>query len=120
MTIDERVLSNLLTLDDGSGFVGELVEGFVRDGETNLSLVDEAVKERDYEGFRDAVHALKGSAGELGATLLVDLCVKSEALKPFDLETGRIRKAADELHRLFDRSCHTLTELVEQRRDAVT
>jgi two-component system sensor histidine kinase RpfC len=114
------VLSNILALEDGSGFVRELVEGFVRDGERNLEAVHEAVKERDYERYRDAVHALKGSAGELGATLLVELCIRSEALKPFDLETGRIAKAADELRQLFDRSCHTLTELVEHRRDAMT
>jgi len=83
--IDEIVLENLLHLGAGTKFFKELIEGFTSDGERIMNELQESVTLRDYLKLQDAIHALRGSAGELGASKLVRLCFQVERIKPYEM-----------------------------------
>lgn len=84
-TLDRQALDNLANLGSGIEFVSDLVDGFLLDSKTMLSQAGEAITEQDYLGFREAVHALKGGAAELGGIEFVQLCSKAEKLKPYEM-----------------------------------
>jgi two-component system sensor histidine kinase RpfC len=87
--VDEEKLRSLLQLGGGSGFFDDLVGVFLQDGERALDAIAQALAERDYPALRAALHALRGSASELGASRIVALCVELRALKPFELASDR-------------------------------
>jgi two-component system sensor histidine kinase RpfC len=118
--LDEFVLGNLLRLGSGAGFVKELAEGFAQDGEQTLALVRSAWQDRDWPRFRDAIHALKGSAGELGGVMLVRRCLEAEAIKPYEFDSPRTQDLIAEIEQTFVATCAALTEYLARQRDAVT
>ncbi|MHB8766586.1 MAG: ATP-binding protein [Deferrisomatales bacterium] len=74
--LDDEILRGLQDLDRNSGFVPELVEVFLADGEQALRGLARAGAAGDREGVRDLVHALKSSAGTIGALALQEACVE--------------------------------------------
>lgn len=84
-TLDRQALDNLATLGSGIEFVEDLIEGFRLDSQTLMEHAFQAVDEHDYLGFREALHALKGIAAELGGIAFVQLCNKAEKLKPYEM-----------------------------------
>jgi len=86
--LDQHKLASLRQLDGGSGFFVELLEGFQRDAETSVSAIAEALADGDYPRMRHAVHALLGSAGEVGALRLVSDAQKFRGLRPFELDSA--------------------------------
>ncbi len=118
--IDEYALDNLRQLGAGTEFIKELIEGFARDGERIMAELDAATVAQDYSRFRDAVHGLKGSAGELGGAQLVELCLKAERLKPYQVGTPEFLSLAEQIKTTFDSTCVALTQYAGRQRDAVT
>ncbi|MEJ2407373.1 MAG: ATP-binding protein [Candidatus Thiodiazotropha sp.] len=84
-SLDRQALDNLANLGSGLEFVAELVDVFSIDSKVMLKHADDAIGEKNYLGFREAVHALKGGAAELGGIELVQLCNKAEKLKPYEM-----------------------------------
>lgn len=72
---DPSVLAELLDLGDESDreFVIELVEIFLRDAPSRVRAVVDCAERGDLDGVEAAAHALKGSAGNLGAVLVREL-----------------------------------------------
>ncbi len=68
-----------------AGFVADLVAGFLADGEKLIAAMAAATREADYKGFREHVHALKGSAGSLGAVALFERCREVSQVAPREL-----------------------------------
>ena len=68
-----------------SGFVADLIAGFVADGEKLVAAMRITVADADYKGFREKVHALKGSAGSLGADILYKRCREVSQVAPREL-----------------------------------
>jgi two-component system sensor histidine kinase RpfC len=68
-----------------SGFVVDLVAGFLADGEKLVAAMSASVAEADYKGFREQVHALKGSAGSIGAEALYEKCREVSQVAPREL-----------------------------------
>jgi two-component system sensor histidine kinase RpfC len=66
----------------------------------------------DYLGYREGLHALKGSATELGAEKLVELCQKCEALKPYDIGTDKIKTLVHQLEHDFTNTVSALGKAV--------
>jgi len=99
--LDESVLRRLEALSSTAGFVDSLVEGFITDGGRNLGDLESSVRQRDYPAMRDAAHSLRGSAAEIGARRVVDLCRAIESLKPFDMPTDKASDLAIDLQRAF-------------------
>ncbi len=83
-----------------SGFVADLVAGFVTDGEKLVAAMSESVREADYKGFREQVHALKGSAGSLGAEALYKKCREVSQVVPRELPVSA-EKLVQEIERSF-------------------
>lgn len=118
--LDEYALHRLGQLGSGPDFIRELVEGFARDGEHLMQELQEAASQRDFPRFHDAVHALKGSAGELGAVLLVRLCAEGMSLKPYELGSSKPIALAARIKEAFDATCAALTEYVDRQQNAMT
>lgn len=104
---DEAVINELTLLGGGNQFIQLLINGFREDGKKHLALIKQTAKD-DFLGYRESLHALKGSATELGATRLVELCVQGEALKPYDTGTAIIHSLTDQIEHTFSRSVSVL------------
>jgi HPt (histidine-containing phosphotransfer) domain-containing protein len=57
-----------------------LVDTFVSDSTVRLADLATALEDGDPEAFRRAAHSLKGSAGNLGAKSLMELCLQLERI----------------------------------------
>ena len=108
---NETVLHELSLLGDEPNFIKDLVENFIGDGTRHIERISDAAS-NDYLEFREALHALKGSSVELGANKLVDICLKCEALKPYDIGTDRIQSMVSEITRVFNLTAEALSAAV--------
>jgi two-component system sensor histidine kinase RpfC len=108
---NETILHELSLLGDEPYFIKDLVENFIGDGTRHIERISDAAS-HDYLEFREALHALKGSSAELGTTKLVDICLKCEALKPYDIGTDRIQSMVSEITRVFNLTAESLSAAV--------
>jgi two-component system sensor histidine kinase RpfC len=110
---DESVLGELSLLGDDPGFIKALVGDFIGDGSRHIERINNAVS-HDYPELREALHALKGSSSEMGANKLVEICLKGEALKPYDIGTDQIEAMAREISRIFKLTSEALSAAVSE------
>lgn len=88
------------------------MELFVGDAEPRLAALREAVGSGDAEGVEQAAHALKGSAGNMGARRMSEICAglqdagvsgdlsgAEDLLTRLEEEYHRVRPALEELTR---------------------
>jgi len=68
--------------------------------------------EDDYPEYRENLHALKGSATELGAGRLVDICLEAESLKPYEIGSEKIAHLYSRLEKIFDNTVSALNSAV--------
>jgi two-component system sensor histidine kinase RpfC len=94
-----------------SGFVADLIAGFNADGEKLVAAMRESVLEADYKGFREHVHALKGSAGSLGAEGLYEKCREVSQVAPRELPV-KAEKLLQEIERTFIATREALDDYV--------
>jgi len=66
----------------------------------------------DYLEYRENLHALKGSATELGAGKLVASCTEAEALKPYDMGSDRIIQMSLYIEEVFNNTVTALNNAV--------
>jgi two-component system sensor histidine kinase RpfC len=83
-----------------AGFVADLVQGFLADGEKLVAAMGASMREADYKGFREHVHALKGSAGSLGAVGLFEKCREVSQVAPRELPV-KAEGLLEEIERSF-------------------
>ncbi|MGH8106697.1 MAG: Hpt domain-containing protein, partial [Arenimonas sp.] len=69
------VLSDLASMQLGSEFLSDFVEQCLRDIGQCLTDFQEKCRASDWDGARDAAHAMKGIAANLGAESLSEQCV---------------------------------------------
>ena len=117
--VDVAKLHALLDLGGDTRFFEELVTGFLRDSRRSLQKMAVALQDRDYPMLREAIHALRGSASELGATHLVELCATLRTLKPFDLGTTRAAEMLNALQHAYTATATLLADF-QSRRDEST
>lgn len=66
-----------------------LLDTFFEDSVGRLDDLESALSEQDPEAFRRAAHSFKGSAGNLAAQDLANLCLKAETMgQEKDLSAG--------------------------------
>jgi two-component system sensor histidine kinase RpfC len=94
-----------------SGFVADLVAGFLADGEKLVAAMSVSVREADYKGFREQVHALKGSAGSIGAEALYEKCREVSQVVPRELPV-KAEKLVPEIERSFAATRSALDDYV--------
>jgi two-component system sensor histidine kinase RpfC len=113
--VDKHVLRDLEQLSNDPTFVERLTRGFRSDTERIVKSISDALAARRYEDVKDAAHALKGGAGSVGASQLVQLAIRFEKAS-YDLL--RIRSAAwmEELTHAANVALAALDQHVEARR----
>jgi HPt (histidine-containing phosphotransfer) domain-containing protein len=113
--VDVMVLEDLGRLSTDSTFVERLLRGFQADTERLVSAISDALAARHYEAVKDAAHALKGGAGSVGATQLMQLAIR---LEKASYETLRVRAISwmEELARAVSLTQEALEQHLEDRR----
>lgn len=114
--VDSNVLRDLDKLSKDPKFVERLVRGFRSDVDRLVKSISDGLAARRYEEVKEAAHALKGGAGSVGASQLVQLAVRLENASPDLLRT----KAAAWIEELAHAASAALTVLdhhVEDRQN---
>jgi two-component system sensor histidine kinase RpfC len=113
--VDHGVLEDLGRLSSDPTFVERLLRGFHSDTQRLLQTISDALAARRYEDVKDAAHALKGGAGSVGATQLVQLAIRFEKSS---YDTLRVRASAwmEELTNAANAAHAALEQHLEERR----
>jgi len=91
----------LCDLETGaSGFVAEMNADFPTDTAARLQHLRRAAANADSSGVRAAVHAIRGSAREMGADAIVKLCLEIESKAP-DPIASNVKDRIQELEACF-------------------
>ncbi len=104
---DHMMLHELHLLGDGPEFIQSLIENFDISGKKHIHKIKHALHD-DYLEYRESLHALKGSATELGGNKLVEVCLDAEALKPYDLGSEKIKSLAEKTEDTFNKTITAL------------
>jgi two-component system sensor histidine kinase RpfC len=112
--LDRTILSDLSKLSSDPTFVDRLIVGFKSDCNRLMNDLTGALAARRYEAAKDAAHALKGGAGGVGASQLLQFAIRIEKATH---ETLRLKAAqwTDELQRLSTRTQAALDEHISER-----
>ncbi len=78
--LNDATLASLEIMGKRSMFIPELIHGFLQDTERLLGDMETALREKKYGDFKDLVHAMKGSAGSVGAQALYDICASARGM----------------------------------------
>ena len=105
--IDKKAIYELGKLGGGEPFIQKLILCFKEDGHKHISILKMAVVD-DYLRYRESLHALKGSAAEIGATRLSELCLQSEGLKPYEIGTSSMCNLVTEIEATFSKTVESL------------
>ncbi len=112
--LNDATLASLEIMGQHSTFISELIRGFLSDTERLLDDMNRAIREKRYSEFRDIAHAMKGSAGSVGAQALYDLCTVISGVSDDLLR----KQAASYLHDLvtqYESARHDLLNYLEKR-----
>ena len=113
--IDQNTLRDLEELGNGINFLSDLVTGFLKDGDNLIKRLEKALKNRNQDQFHDLAHALKGSAGSVGASQLHHYA--AAACKLVSLrESSTAEKIVTDLHSLFQDARIALLDYLNERR----
>lgn len=105
---DELERLQLLAGDDGN-FMRDMIANFERDAEQDVNGLEAAVARRDWQGFRDSAHALKGAALYLGLTQLAALSAEAQHFDQQAFERHAIEKIQS-IKRAVDAALKVLRE----------
>ena len=113
--VDRNVLRDLDRLSNDPTFVERLVRGFRSDSERLVKSMSGALAARRYEEVKEIAHALKGGAGSVGATQLVQLAIRIETAS-HDLLRHKAAAWMEELAHAANTVLAVLDQHVEDRR----
>lgn len=75
LLLNERTLHHLGLLGErNDGFINDIIHGFIAEGVRLVEAMQAALARREYVTFKELAHALKGSAGNVGAEELFGIC----------------------------------------------
>lgn len=114
-TLNTTTLNNLESLGQHSDFLQRLILGFLEDTETLLGKMQQTLLKQRYNEFKDLAHALKGSAGSVGADALHRLAA---GIGPLTHEELRIHASArmHEIVNAYESARFELRNYLEARR----
>jgi two-component system sensor histidine kinase RpfC len=108
--VDQSVLASYSSMKQGNDLLKRIIEAFKLDGLSHLDTLLSSAND-DYLYYRESLHALRGSASELGASYLVTLCRQAEELKPTDIGTAPLIELCHEIESVFNATITILDEL---------
>jgi two-component system sensor histidine kinase RpfC len=115
---DNIVLQELDVLGDDPDFIKTLLRNFEKEGAQHVQNI-EKFSHDDYIGYRDSLHALKGSATELGANRLAEVCLEGEALKPYDMDSKKIQQMSEQIAEVFEKTIAALNDAAMAEEDNI-
>jgi two-component system, sensor histidine kinase RpfC len=115
--LDEHRLNELRSLSPNGATLSGFVEAFEGDGVAELVRIREASASSRLADVRDSIHALKGSAGSIGARKLFALCA---AIETWDdrILVERLPRAMPEIAEIHASACSALQAYLAQQRSA--
>jgi two-component system sensor histidine kinase RpfC len=73
--LSENTLRQLQLLGEKDDyFMSSIIQGFIEENEQLLQAMHAALLKKEYVAFRELAHTMKGSAGNIGAQVLFQLC----------------------------------------------
>ena len=72
--VDLSVINELSSFSNENDFINTLIYSFITDAKSLLSAMEKALSENNFESYLEYAHALKGSAGSIGALEIYNLC----------------------------------------------
>lgn len=97
---DDVMFNELLLLDRDPSFIRRLINGFIADGEKHVGRIVVAAYD-DYLELRESLHALRGSASELGANRLSEICKQAEEYKPYDIGSAELVALSKQIQLIY-------------------
>lgn len=92
--IDTSRLANLKSLGGDDAFVVDTLQEYLRDARVLIEEIASAASAADLTAFREGMHALRGTSGNVGAQALRHACETQKGLSRSDLQ----RHGADCVH----------------------
>jgi len=86
--LDWSIIRRLRNFSSDEGFVLEILQDFTADAEALLKDIDAAIAARDPVAFRDKIHALRGTSGNVGAEAIRRLCQELTGITADDLQNN--------------------------------
>jgi two-component system, sensor histidine kinase RpfC len=119
--LDAEVISDIARISNDPTFVERLIDGFRSDSLRLAAEISDALVKRKYEAVKDAAHALRGGAGSIGATQLLQF---AQRLEKSNHEAMRLKSSqwTDELQQITLQTNNALNEhlLQRQRQDSAS
>jgi len=113
--LDPVVMGELANFSSDPTFVERLIRGFRSDCERLVAQLLDGLAQRKYEAVKDAAHALRGGAGSVGATQLMQFATRVDKATH---DTLRIKASAwsEELGQVVERTYAALDAHLELER----
>jgi two-component system sensor histidine kinase RpfC len=112
--LNDATLASLEIMGRRSTFIPELIHGFLKDTERLLGDMETAMRAKKYADFKDLVHAMKGSAGSVGAQALYDICASMHRL-PDEVFRNKASSFMHDLVTQYESARYELLAYLERR-----
>jgi len=106
-----------MEVDGGDGIVLELIDSFQNDTAIRFVRLHYAVARLDGAGVKAEAHAVRGSARQMGAEALADLCQAVEAGAP-EMNWPELEYQVKQAEVRFAEARNAMSEYVKARRRA--
>lgn len=83
--IDFAAMRRLSEIANDPNFIEHITRSFINDYEKLIKQLHASLENRDWLGFTDTAHALKGNAMYLGGNLLAKYCAEAQTIDPDEL-----------------------------------
>ena len=113
--IDPVTISELVTLGGKEDFLEKLIRIFLQSGEQKIDSIEKAMRSQNFGLVADLAHALKGSAGQIGAVTMQQICHRLSRAGSTELRRDG-KKSVMDLKGEFERVRSALTRYLQQNK----
>jgi len=115
--LDLDVINSVKDLSSDESFIYDLISTFRDDSRKLLAVLESAIATKDHPAYLESIHALKGSAGSIGAQKLFIFC-KQTLLS--DTSTQNFIQNLIDVSLLYKQTNDALSKYIEDNLNALT
>lgn len=119
LVLDETVLIDLAEVGGGIDFVRDLIEDFRQDSNRAMQATRLALREQNYNTWKDQLHMLKGGASDVGAIYMAEICAEAECIKPFEIALTLAAESFSKVHGAQQAALAALDDFLARQRNAL-
>jgi two-component system sensor histidine kinase RpfC len=112
--LNYSTLAELENIGQNKMFVDGLLAGFIADNQKLVGRLEETLLLRQFEEFKEILHAIKGSAASIGAMSLRTTCQKFEMMSQNELK-NKTQEILYTMGTSFNQLCEALDHYRNQR-----